>query len=563
MAGWLDYLNAFIPQGVTQPKPFAPGSMEYFREMYSPPPMMGSPFAPPDNPAWLKGAPTAVPMATQPEANLPPGQLPWLSNLQQHMTGGTPTDGPGMTLRINKPNVVPASNPPPSSATTSAPPMFGSPDTLGAINSVPYGSPASPTTPASKGTDWGSEHPLWSTLSAFGQGVSQPSWYGFGGQVMQGLGAASAANDPLKRAQTELLRAQAGKAKGDLANVELGRQIAASLPGNHPAKFPLMLGDLKGGAEKIGVDPNKMVNWNTETGKMEPNLLYIQAKVAESAAQGAMKWGEIGKDPSNNPVYGFPPVPDVRSILGATGLGPQSAAPSVPGQRAEVPVNPVAPGSAMGPGRGAPLAPGTVAQTTGEKQADEVFAKEKVDWQTTGRSDVAKNAAQLRQAIDRLKSGEAKTGFMFGITPRGMDAATSPVTTDTMEKVQEAAQRNLRAVLGGQFAEREGAQLISRVFNPYMKPEYNAERAQRLLTAIEQAAAAKDKMVAHFEKYGTLRGYTGPTMEDLRQQVRDAVPTAPAKATEAAPTQARIPTGKKLNGKPVYFNSSTGKYETD
>lgn len=219
MAGWLDYLNTFIPQSVTQPKPFAPGSMEYFREMYSPPPMMGSPFAPPDNPAWLKGAPTAVPMATQPEANLPPGQLPWLSNLQQHMTGGAPTDGPGMTLRINKPNVMPASNPPPSSATTSAPPMFGAPDTLGAINSVPYGSPPSSSPAAS----WGERNkgwlePLGDALTGLGQGIaatppgSSPLSYLSQGAAM---GAQNIGRTEDRRLDRRLKEAQVGKAESD------------------------------------------------------------------------------------------------------------------------------------------------------------------------------------------------------------------------------------------------------------------------------------------------------------------------------------------------------------
>lgn len=568
---WMDYLDSFIPKSVAQPKSFAPGSYEYFREMYGPPPVMGSPFAPPDNPAWLKGAPATVPMATNPAPNNPsdpradanrrpedglsPGSLSFGDMLRQYMSGGAPTDGPGLTLRVNKPNYMPASNPPPDTGG-----MIPDMNTLGAINSTPYAPAAAPAAPKA-GTDWGSENRLWDTLSSAGTAMMQPSWYGFGGQLSQGLQGAAQANDPMRRAQTELLRAQAGKAKGELNNVTLGRQIAEALPNNHPAKFPLMLGDIKGGAEKMGVDPNKMVNWNTETGKMEPNLLYIQAKVAESAAQGSMKWGEIGKDPAQNPIYGFPPIPNVRDILGATGLGTQPSAPAAPGQRAEAPVGrPAVPGSATGPGQPARLAPGATGQTSGEKEADTTFAKEKIEWQTTGRADVAKTTSQLKTAIEQLRSGTAATGWHYGLTPRGMSDITHPKTTAAVESIQEAAQRNLRAVLGGQFAQQEGAQLISRVVNPYLPGAVNAERATRLLTAIEQAAEAKDRMVAHFEKYGTLRDYTGPTMQQLQQQVRDAVKeAAPEKKAEAP----RIDTGKKLNGKTVYLNRSTGKYETD
>jgi hypothetical protein len=466
---------------------------------------------------------------------------------------------------------MPASNPPPArnvqpSMMPGALPEGTNPPGAMGMGDLGYpgamtmpASPASPATPERKSFDWGPDNSIWSTLMAGGSAMMQPSWYGLGGQLSQGLQGAAAANDPMKRAQTELLRAQAGKAKGELGNVALGRQIAEQLPNNHPAKFSLMLGDLKGGAEKMGVDPNKMVNWNSETGKMEPNLLYIQAKVAESAAQGAMKYGPIGKDASNNDVFGFPPIPDVRSILGATGIGPQGAAPRQPGQRAEA--IPAAPGSPTGPGRPAPLAPGATGQTTGEKQADEVFAKEKIEWQTTGRADVTKSLSQLREVIGQMKAGKVTTGPLFGLTPRGLDAITQPKTTDAMERVQEVAQRNLRLVLGGQFAQQEGEKLISRAFNPYLKPEINADRAARLMTAIEQAAAAKEQMVAHFEKFGTLRGYTGPSMEALKQQVRDAVKDT--EPTKAADKPARRDTGKKLNGKPVYFNESTGKYETD
>jgi hypothetical protein len=287
MAGWLDYLNTFVPKSVT------PQSYDYFRALYPPAarpmpstgglsspgnaPMPGNPI-PPQNYVRPEMDPNrALPAAP----DLPAGEMPWLSLARNYMTEGGAA--PPMTLRINRPNVNPASDPPPS-GTTSAPPMFGVTDTLGAINSVPYANDASPVTKT--GPDFGADNPLWGMLTAAGPAMMQPSWYGFSGQLGQGLTAAAehARKAPMEKLQRRLLEAQVGKTEqeGDVRKQLMA--LGKSLPADHPARPFALLGLPKEFAEKMSMDPNKLFSVGPD-GKPVLNQAYFDAEIALNKAK--------------------------------------------------------------------------------------------------------------------------------------------------------------------------------------------------------------------------------------------------------------------------------------
>ena len=92
----------------------------------------------------------------------------------------------------------------------------------------------------------------------------------------------------------------------------------------------------------------------------------------------------------------------------------------------------------------------------------------------------------------------------------GLLGIVNPDAENAKEMVQEVVQRNLKTILGAQFAQKEGEQLISRAYNPTLSPELNARRLRKLYQQMEIARQQREAMAAYFNKNYTLRGYEGP-----------------------------------------------------
>lgn len=171
--------------------------------------------------------------------------------------------------------------------------------------------------------------------------------------------------------------------------------------------------------------------------------------------------------------------------------------------------------------------------TPGQRKVDETFAKTYEEWVGQGGyAGVQKNLDQLGVALDRLnKAGKtdpqgrkypSQTGdFAQRIFGR-VATYINPDALDTLELVEEVVQRNLRLILGAQFTEKEGERLIARAYNPRLSEERNAERLMRLMKQIEEAAKAKQAAAQHYEQYGTLSNFEGPT--DFGSMVQDIDP---------------------------------------
>jgi len=155
-----------------------------------------------------------------------------------------------------------------------------------------------------------------------------------------------------------------------------------------------------------------------------------------------------------------------------------------------------------------------------QKAVDTAFGKDYADWVAAGGyTDTLKQLSQLDEAKDILtKSGGWASGPLVGAaTAAGVAPYILEDATRVKNRVDEVAQRNLRAILGGQFAEREGRELIARAFNPALSPEENISRINRMAQQIRDAAKAKQEASEYYEKNGTLRGWTGklPTLSDF------------------------------------------------
>tara|TARA_B110000858_G_scaffold151304_2_gene172273 strand:+ start:381 stop:1613 length:1233 start_codon:yes stop_codon:yes gene_type:complete len=147
----------------------------------------------------------------------------------------------------------------------------------------------------------------------------------------------------------------------------------------------------------------------------------------------------------------------------------------------------------------------------GLKKLDEAYAVEHLEWTRGGGSDMAANVAQINTVLQRLEDGEELTGPLTGmINNLGLLGIVNPDAENAKEMVQEVVQRNLKTILGAQFAQKEGEQLISRAYNPTLSPELNARRLRKLYQQMEIARQQREAMAAYFNKNYTLRGYEGP-----------------------------------------------------
>jgi hypothetical protein len=106
--------------------------------------------------------------------------------------------------------------------------------------------------------------------------------------------------------------------------------------------------------------------------------------------------------------------------------------------------------------------------------------------------------ADTQELINSLKAAEAEltkggvTGRAVGATPEALRPFLFPRSMNVQEQVAAVTQRNLKEILGGQFARIEGEQLINRGFNPALSDEVNLGRVRSLrrrLEAVLQDAA--------------------------------------------------------------------------
>lgn len=160
--------------------------------------------------------------------------------------------------------------------------------------------------------------------------------------------------------------------------------------------------------------------------------------------------------------------------------------------------------------------------TVGSKQRDKDFTKEWTKFNDLGGfSVIESNLSKLkraRQGLQKALNERVKGGWNIGVsgavvgsTPEKLLPIFNPEATQVQEAIAEVAQGNLRQVLGGQFAQKEGEQLIRRAFNPSLPEEMNIERLDRLISQIEKAAGAKVAAGRYYEdNNNSLMGYKGP-----------------------------------------------------
>ena len=155
----------------------------------------------------------------------------------------------------------------------------------------------------------------------------------------------------------------------------------------------------------------------------------------------------------------------------------------------------------------------------GEEAVDRKFGNEYAEYVALGGDSVINDQLnKIDDVMSMLKTEGNITGTSVGLADKLGDTAlnlASPKALEARDKIGSVVQSNLRAILGGQFAQKEGEALLARAYNINASPKDNLKRLGELRTQIESAAEAKKQSINYFEQTGTLKGFTrSPKKQD-------------------------------------------------
>jgi len=170
--------------------------------------------------------------------------------------------------------------------------------------------------------------------------------------------------------------------------------------------------------------------------------------------------------------------------------------------------------------------------TPAQKAADMAFGKDYNDFVAGGGiGTIQKNLKQLDDAIAKIetskKAGSSLSGRAIGLADSsGTLSYLFPDAAEVKDLVGGVAQSNLRQVLGGQFAQKEGEALLARAYNPAQPVDDNLRRLKALRDQINTAANAKIQSVGFFEENGTLAGFRPGAYGASASAISGAAPSA-------------------------------------
>jgi len=148
-----------------------------------------------------------------------------------------------------------------------------------------------------------------------------------------------------------------------------------------------------------------------------------------------------------------------------------------------------------------------------QKAVDTKFGKDYNDYFAGGGiNNLEKNLGELDRAIkiiEQSKEGDT-SGKMIGLLDKtGILPYAVPEAADVKDLIGGVAQSNLRQVLGGQFAQKEGEALLARQYDTAQSKEANLKRLKALYKQAAETVADKKQAAMYYEQFGTLKGYKG------------------------------------------------------
>jgi hypothetical protein len=283
------------------------------------------------------------------------------------------------------------------------------------------------------------------------------------------------------------------------------------------------LGDSIGGVIKDRLDTNAVrsalagatgpdgaVDYNKAFGNLlaagRTKEAQVIANYAESQAMGQYRNESLKPDS----------IREFEYLNGRGGQPPQMAAPVTDSYTPPAPAAPLSYAQFKAERSG-----GTPAQ----KAVDQQFGKDYAEWVAGGGSaTVDKSLDQLYGSLGDLKKRDDISGPFIGNLPKigvAGEMAQSYFAPDSIrvqQDIEEPIQTNLRKVLGAQYTQQEGENLLRRTYDPRLSEATNAQRVGRVITQLKTMARAKEAAARYYEANGTLRGFTGklPSLEDVQ-----------------------------------------------
>jgi hypothetical protein len=197
-------------------------------------------------------------------------------------------------------------------------------------------------------------------------------------------------------------------------------------------------------------------------------------------------------------------------------------------------------------GEGGPSGLGKL--NTAEKAVDIKFGKEYAEFFAGGGiNNLEKNVKELNRAIqiiEQSKEGDT-SGKLIGLADKtGQLTFVSPLAADVKDIIGGVAQSNLRQVLGGQFAAKEGEALLQRAYDTGQTKDNNLKRLRSLYKQASDTINDKKAAAQYYEQFGTLKGFKGtgaspeaPPTVDKNQEARDWLKANPNHPQAAAVRQ--------------------------
>lgn len=163
----------------------------------------------------------------------------------------------------------------------------------------------------------------------------------------------------------------------------------------------------------------------------------------------------------------------------------------------------------MGKGDGA----GGMPKSPYQEKLDSEFGKEAASYIAGGGyTRVQKNLNELDGIVKKLQSGDKNiSGPAIGMVPKGIRSSVPGLRDSAyiQERVAGVIMQSLKEILGAQFTQQEGIELVKTAYNPNASEAENAERLQAAVDELRTKAEAKLESAKYADQYGTLKGYGG------------------------------------------------------
>jgi hypothetical protein len=161
----------------------------------------------------------------------------------------------------------------------------------------------------------------------------------------------------------------------------------------------------------------------------------------------------------------------------------------------------------------------TPPKTKGQEAADIEFGRRYAEYKSGGFAKGEENLKKLEGVIAEIGKVNAKGDNLqsrwTGAMPLGARAIFDQDSVRIQQNVESVAQEAMKEILGAQFAQKEGQELLKRTWNPQLPTAENVKNVQGLVSKLRQANQAMKSMSDHFEKTGSISGYSeGPTLDD-------------------------------------------------